>query len=137
MLVISAEDCFGSTITTEVYNLFRSWFLLNEGKKNKTKGRIFISKAIIVMCRAYKCRDADILQNFVYDQQFDISDEEIKELLKLETTAEKFDIPTYALDIHTRRGKIMGKTKRDFLFDEQAGLQPKQKELFNDVYENI
>lgn len=31
------------------------------------KGRIFISKAVILFCAARKRRDADHLQNFVYD----------------------------------------------------------------------
>jgi len=33
------------------------------------KGRIFISKAVILLSLAKKSRDADRLQNFVYDQQ--------------------------------------------------------------------
>jgi len=31
------------------------------------RGRIFISKAVILLCAARKNRDADHLQNFVYD----------------------------------------------------------------------
>jgi hypothetical protein len=112
--------------------------LLNDGQpKGKTKGRIFLSKAIIVLCRTDKCRDADVLQNYIYDKQHNISDLEVENLLKLERTDEQIKIPPYAYDCHTQRGKIMGKTKRDFFLGEQNGLQPRQKGLFDDVYKTI
>jgi hypothetical protein len=66
LLTVSAEDCSG-LITQEVKALYDSWLILtNQGKAKKS--RIFISKAVIVLCQARKCRDADHLQNFVHDE---------------------------------------------------------------------
>ena len=67
LLTISAEDC-ADIITQEVKALFDSFTKLNENAK-KVRSRIFLSKAVIVMCAARKCRDADNLTNYVYDRR--------------------------------------------------------------------
>ncbi len=62
---VSAEDCWG-ILTAEVKALHDSYEFVNDGKQvREHRGRIFISKAVIVMCAAKKNRDADHLQNFV------------------------------------------------------------------------
>ena len=54
-------------------------------------GRIFISKAVILLCAARKSRDDDHLQNFVYDALAGIdADKLAAELLK----AGKENVPT-------------------------------------------
>ena len=69
LLTVSAEDCWG-ILTQEVKALHDSYTEINRNTPAKTpKGRIFISKAVILLCLAKKSRDADHLQNFVYDQQ--------------------------------------------------------------------
>jgi replication-associated recombination protein RarA len=132
LLTISAEDCHGETITTEIYNLYRSFRLINDGKKEE-KGRIFISKAVIILCRALKNRDADVLQNAIYDQKMEVTDEEIARHLA-ETPKEELPVPDYAYDCHTRKGKTMGKTKKQFFEEEFKGLQPRQKGLFDHLH---
>ena len=66
LLVISAEDCWGC-ITAEIEALARGWEKCKIAKDPK-KGRIFISKAIILLCEVAKHnRDADSLQCLFYD----------------------------------------------------------------------
>ena len=133
LLTISAEDCWG-ILTTEIYNLHQSYLLINKNVPSKTpKGRIFISKAVILLCLSKKNRDADHLQNIIYDQGME------KNRLELENDLSDnrgLEIPDYAYDCHTQQGRKLGKTKKDFFVDEQQGLFPKAKGLFDDlVYE--
>ena len=67
LFVISAEDCYG-IITKEIESLFKAYCYVNEGVK-EPKGRIFISKAVLLLCDCRKNRDADHLQNLVYDRK--------------------------------------------------------------------
>ena len=95
------------------------------------KGRIFISKAVILLSLAKKNRDADHLQNFVYDQMKGLNPEKLAADLR---KAPKYEpIPDYAYDCHTLRGKKMGKTKAEFFRDEQKALNPLIPGLFDDL----
>ena len=59
LLTVSAEDVWG-LITSEIKALHDSYALVNKGKPvREHKGRIFISKAVILLCAARKNRDAD------------------------------------------------------------------------------
>lgn len=133
LLTISAEDCYG-VITKEVKALYDSFHVINKGKKgNDLKGRIFISKAVILLCSAKHNRDADLLQNFIYDRKELITDEQIESYFK-EVRKEPMSIPEYVYDVHTRKGKIMGKTKDDFFIEEQKALQNVQYSLFDELF---
>lgn len=130
LLTISAEDCYG-VITKEIMALYQAFHVINEGKKGEElKGRIFISKAVILLCQCKHNRDADLLSNYIYDQKYDVSDEEIERMF-LEVRQEKVVIPEYVYDVHTRKGKMMGKTKRDFFIEEDAALANKQLSIFD------
>lgn len=130
LLTISAEDCYG-VITKEIMALYEAFHVINKGKSgNDLKGRIFISKAVILLCQTKHNRDSDILSNYVYDKKYDISDEQIEQLFD-EVRKEPMAIPEYVFDVHTKRGKMMGKTKKDFFIDEQNGLAYKQPSLFD------
>lgn len=135
LLTVSAEDCYGETITTEVYNLFRSFRLVNEGAKRE-KGRIFISKAVIILARTLKSRDADHLQCLIYDPHW-VEKSEVDQLLQESDGARLRKIPEYALDIHTRVGRMRGKTKAQFFTDEFAALEPRQPGLFDGLVEDL
>jgi len=65
LYTISAEDCWG-VITKEIEALWQGYQLVNDGAKSP-KGRIFISKAVILLCECTKSREADHLQNLIYD----------------------------------------------------------------------
>lgn len=130
LLTISAEDCNG-IITQEIKSLYDSFHVINKGKKgSELKGRIFISKAVILLCQVKKNRDADLLSNYIYDKKIGLSDKEIENLFE-EVRKEKPEIPEYVYDVHTRKGKMKGKTKEDFFKEEQNALNNRQPTLFD------
>lgn len=136
LLTISAEDCAG-VITKEIEALYNSYMFVNEGRKKheKPKGRIFISKAVILLAQAMKSRDADHLQCLIYDKD-QVTDQEAEELIN-SVKEEKQEIPDYAHDVHTRKGKRMGKTKREFFIEEHDALEPRQLNLFDDAVNGL
>lgn len=130
LLTISAEDCWG-ILTQEVMALYEAFKMVN---KNNEKGRIFISKAVILLSTAKKCRDADHLQNFIYDKEL-LEEDEINKYL--EEMDETIILPEYTYDCHTMKGKKKGKTKKDFFQDEYNALNNRQLGLFDYVIESI
>ena len=103
LLTVSAEDCWG-ILTQEVKALHDSYLVINEGVPPKqTKGRIFISKAVILLSLSKKSRDPDHLQNLVYDQQAGLEADALAQ--ELRESGEYVAIPEYANDCHTREGK--------------------------------
>ena len=133
LMTVCAED-IQMWISREIDTLWKHYEHINKGKKkhDKPKGRVFISKAVIIMCEAMKSRDADHITNFIYDRKVDITDEEIEAALD-ETRKTRHEIPEYALDCHTRRGKAKGKDSNDFIIEEHECLEPKQPTLFDDL----
>lgn len=130
LLTISAEDCYG-LVTQEIESLYNSFWVINRGKKGEDlKGRIFISKAVIILCTCKHSRDADLLSNFIYDKKALISDEQIEQLFR-DVRREHMDVPEYVYDVHTRRGKMMGKTKQQFFVEEEQALVNRQVSLFD------
>ena len=130
LLTISAEDCHG-LITQEIKSLYDAFWVINRGKKgDDLKGRIFISKAVIILCTCKHNRDADLLSNYIYDKQALISDEEIENLME-EVRKEDTKIPDYVYDCHTIRGKKMGKTKKQFFIEEENALENRQLSIFD------
>ena len=126
LFTISAEDCFG-IITHEIEALWQGHELVNK-KATSPKGRIFVSKAVILLCECRKCRDADHLQNLIYDRK-EIDVEKWIEDVRLNP----IPIPQYTFDVHTRRGKKQGRTKEEFFRDEFNALNPREKGLFDDL----
>lgn len=129
LFTISAEDCYG-IITKEIEALYHGYYLVNDGQKDP-KGRVFIAKAIILLCEARKSRDADHLNNLVVDK-ISYDDAEIQALLK-EEEYDHIPVPLYTYDVHTRRGKIMGKTKKDFFREELEALCPREIGMFDEL----
>lgn len=130
LLTISAEDCWG-ILTQEVKALHDSYDLVNKGRKGtEHRGRIFISKAVILMCAAKKNRDADHLQNMVYDALAGLDPDKLAADLE---KAGRVKVPDYAYDCHTLKGRRQGKTKADFFRAEQEALRPLQRGLFDDL----
>ena len=132
LLTISAEDCWG-VITHEVEALYRSWQMIDRQKKGG--GRIFASKAAILLSQAAKCRDADHLTNLVYDPAK--VDATALEADLAEARAQTEPIPDYAFDCHTMQGKRAGKTKDEFFIDEQDALTPRRPGLFDQDLEDL
>lgn len=133
LFVISAEDV-GGLITHEIESLFKGFLFVNEGKPFE-KGRIFISKAVLLLCETVKNRDSDHLQNFIYDKKM-VDEKRAQEYLDSFTEDDRKDIPDYAYDVHTRNGRMLGKTKEDFFESELHDLNPRQIGLFDGLIEN-
>lgn len=120
LLTISAEDCAGP-ITTEVWNLYEGWRLIDKNRNGA--GRIFVAKAVLLLCAATKSRDADHLTNLVHDARSGIDDDQIDRELAA-VRADTVAIPQYALDYHTSVGRRRGLTRRDFFIAEHDALAP-------------
>jgi replication-associated recombination protein RarA len=135
LLTISAEDCHG-LITREIKALQESYILVNRKrpKGELPKGRIFISKAVLILCAAPKNRDADHLQNLIYDKR-SIGEDRIREFIdSIEINRDRIPVPEFAYDVHTKKGRRMGMTKHDFFRQEQRALKPKsQYSLFDSL----
>lgn len=126
LFTISAEDCYG-LITSEIEALWQGHELVNKGKKDP-KGRIFVSKAVILLCECRKSRDADHLQNLIYDRNDVEVDMWIEDVRRY-----PIEIPQYTYDLHTRVGKKRGRTKEEFFRDEFTALTPREPGLFDDL----
>ncbi|MEX1049364.1 MAG: hypothetical protein WED15_07540 [Akkermansiaceae bacterium] len=82
LLTMSAEECW-RILTAEAKALHDSYTEINKTTTaKKPKGRIFISEAVILLCMAKKSRDADHLQNFIYDQQAGLEPETLTDELE-------------------------------------------------------
>lgn len=95
-------------------------------------GRIFISKAVILLCTTKHNRDADILSNYIYDKKRSLTDQQIEEYME-SVRDERIEIPEYAYDVHTIEGKRRGKTKADFFVEEEEALEYRQLSIFDDI----
>ena len=130
LYTISAEDCYG-LITNEIEALWQGHELVNKNlNKNKTgpKGRIFVSKAVLLLCECRKCRDADHLQNLVYDR----NNVDVERWID-DVRAFPIEIPPYTYDVHTKKGKKNGRTKEEFFREEYEALRPRVPGLFDDL----
>lgn len=126
LYTISAEDCYG-LITNEIEALWQGHELVNKNK-SEPKGRIFVSKAVLLLCECRKCRDADHLQNLVYDR----NDVDVERWID-DVRAYPIEIPPYTYDVHTRKGKKHGRTKEEFFREEYEALRPRVPGLFDDL----
>jgi replication-associated recombination protein RarA len=129
LLTVSAEDCAG-IVTTEIKALYDSYVVIDKAARGKKKGRIFIAKAVVLLCQAGKSRDADHLTNLVYDPA--AVDDEVLDAALREARQSPEPIPDYAYDCHTSEGHRRGKTKRDFFLEEDAALTPRVPGLFDE-----
>ncbi|WP_314431666.1 hypothetical protein [Microbacterium lacticum] len=123
LLTVSAEDC-ADMVTQEVVALFDAWMQVNNRKPVKDKGRVFIAKAIVLLAKSAHSRDADELNILVSDRfpesEWQEALDATEPLLGIEVS--DLVIPKYTYDVHTRRGKRMGKTKAQFLREESDAL---------------
>lgn len=126
LYTISAEDCYG-LITAEIEALWQGHELVNKNK-SEPKGRIFVSKAVLLLCECRKNRDADHLQNLVYDR----AGVDVERWIE-DVRAFPIEIPLYTYDVHTRKGKKQGRTKEEFFREEYEALHPRVPGLFDDL----
>jgi replication-associated recombination protein RarA len=127
LVTISAEDCHG-VITQEIMALWEAFEKCH--KKEPQRGRIFLSKAVILLCQALKNRDADHLICLVYDKG--LIDDEAEKFMEDIEDIDHIEVPKYAYDVHTLQGKKSGKTRKDFFKTEFEALRPRQLGLFDE-----
>jgi replication-associated recombination protein RarA len=136
LLTISAEDV-AEPVTNEIYALFQGFLVVNDKKTDEVKGRIFLSKAVLILCKAMKSRDSDHMQCLMYDKKMGITDDEVNGYLAEVDEMTKQTVPYYTYDVHTVRGKILGKTREDFFKDEFNALSPVQEGLFDNLIKQL
>ena len=76
-----------------------AWFLAASYQRNPHLDPEHLINAVMVLCRATKNTDADDLKNLVYNRR----------MAAKKNPTQKLEIPDYALDAHTKRGKAMGR----------------------------
>lgn len=127
LFTISAEDCYG-LITGEIEALWQGHELVNKNNRQEPKGRIFVNKAVLLLCECRKCRDADHLQNLIYDRHDTNVERWIEDIRRY-----PIPIPPYTYDVHTQKGRKQGRTKEEFFRDEHEALRPRVPGLFDDI----
>lgn len=129
LLSISAEDCWG-IVTKEIIALKQADEEVNARYSGYDVNPLFVAKAVTLLCKARKNRDADYFACCLLNSNDTISDEELKKYFA-ECEKDFKGIPSYTYDCHTRRGTAMGKTKADMIKSEQAALSPHVKGDFD------
>lgn len=125
LLVVSAEDCYGC-VTKEVLALRDAEYECR--KKDGKVSPIFIAKAVTLLLRCEKSRDAD----YVACNLLDAEDVDISNYINVENPEPLYDLPDYVYDCHTYKGRAMGKTRQDFIQSEFEALANRQVGLFDD-----
>lgn len=131
LLVISAEDCYG-IMTKEIIGLKMASDIVNAGKKGDDKDLIFVAKAITLLCMARKNRDGCYVAcNFMYPDRI-LEPDEIPHINITECDLDD-GVPAWVYDVHTLKGRKMGKTDHDMTISEQECLNPLQLNLFDNA----
>jgi hypothetical protein len=129
LLICSAEDLAG-VITQEVIALHDAFLRVNEGKPKKLRGKVMIAKAVLLMCKAPKSRDADHLVCVV---PHTFRAERLEAAYAAACKGPLPPLPEYTFDCHTVRGRRNGKTRADFFQDEFLALQPREEGVFDSL----
>ena len=132
LYVISCEDCYG-IMTQEIVALKMAHDFVNKGKPTTQQDLIFVSKAITLLCMARKNRDACYVAcNFMFpNRTLEVEEIPYAEIDKCGLPDDK--IPDWVYDVHTAKGKAMGKTTMDMTITEGRALEPHQMSLFDDA----
>lgn len=103
MLIMSLEDVgmANPMLAVQVNALHDMAKKLESKQDRRHQDRLPYVQAVVLLAESPKSRYIDWLINVKVDEHF--------------APDYRREIPEYALDIHTRRGKAMGKTIRDFL----------------------
>jgi replication-associated recombination protein RarA len=128
LLIISAEDVSVSEpVTQEIVALANSY----ASTVQKRPRVIFVAKAVLILARANKCRDVDhlcVLSTVTKDQEA---------AALAEAAKEPCEVPAYAYDCHTAKGKRAGKSKDQFIVEEFDGLHPREQGEFDSLISPI
>ena len=117
LLIIASEDIglADPDLITRILSLKQSCDFINEVATKGFDDIIPVVHAVLLMCRCDKSRLVDNAKIWAMKNKHDI------------------EVPDYALDKHTRRGKIKGRGL-DHFFEEGAKLHPHKKMDNESVY---
>ena len=104
MLIMAAEDIglANPDLIVQVKALLDSSEWIQKHDQDKTPSVLHFILSILLCVRSPKSRIVDNALNFIF---------------KIRQNGEHLEIPEYCLDKHTRRGKMMGRTWKDFHYD--------------------
>lgn len=138
MLTVSAEDC-AEMVTQEIIALHQAWVKVRPKQDQTTKGRIFFAKAIVLLAKAKHSRDADelniLVSDRIPDEVFEAAMRQVGEVMKADES--HFDIPDWVYDVHTQKGRRMGRSKDEFLREEHDALDNPTPSLFGNFDEML
>jgi hypothetical protein len=125
--VTAAEDC-AALVQGEI-NALRTACDRERRERRGPPTRVFVMKAVLLLCGAWKSRDADHLSCLFVDR---VEDEDPRLVAALaEAEAEPEALPDWCYDVHTAEGRRRGKTRDAFFRDEQEALTPRLPGLFD------
>lgn len=110
LLIISIEDIGMANpgVNITVKNLHDTfWLLIEKYKVGKDEALMCLTQAVMIMCRSTKSRLSDWTKNWCIWRHDTLNEE----------------IPDFALDVHTRRGKSKGRGLKYF-HDESSKVDP-------------
>ena len=131
LLTISAEDCWGC-VTHEIIALKKADDAVNANYSGYDVNPLFVAKAVTLLVKARKNRDADYFACCLLNSNDTLSDDYLRQYFSLCERDFKC-VPDYTYDCHTRKGKAMGKTKMDMIKSEQAALYPRTEGDFDEA----
>jgi replication-associated recombination protein RarA len=121
LLTISAEDCWG-VVTAEIVGLKKADDFVNATCKGYDINPLFVAKAVTLLIKARKNRDADYFACNLLNSNETIGKDEYLQFVNAEEP--RIELPEYTYDCHTQTGKAKGKTKLDMIKSEQEALNP-------------
>lgn len=125
LLIISAEDCYG-IMTKEIIALKMADEAMREPEK------LFVSKAIVLLCCARKNKDADYFSCNLMKSEPPMPESEIEHFsIDQIEDLPGGKIPKWVYSWHTRKGREMGMDCVDSIIADQQCLTPHQESLFD------
>lgn len=122
----------GSLLSKEIIALCLADDRNNKKRMFEKKDEIFISKAIMLLCYQQQGMKEHLKsQDIVTPERF-TNWEGVKYLNILDCKLKDGVMPEWVFDVHTIKGKSMGKTDWDMNIVEQAGLNPLKKAFFDE-----
>lgn len=117
ILVMTCEDIglANPNLPQTINSLYQMWQEL--AKKDIEEASMPCIQAIITLCRSQKSRMIDEYKIWLFKTDY------------------APDIPDYALDVHTKRGKILGRTHEEFLKTGQTVINEKETGTPKDIKE--
>lgn len=124
LIIISTEDIgLANPMAPVIINALHAQYeKLSEKTDKKQQCRLPYTQAVLFLANSPKSRHTDWALNYHFDSHWFVD-------------TEKKEIPDYAIDIHTRKGKALGKTINNF-FEEGSFVDNHHLIENEDFYKN-